>query len=114
MSPSTFDPDSAIENKTTTQAELLGHILAPSSIVTNCISLIYIIFYLKINSYVSTLLKLDAAFKIGCCFVWNFAFFAIQLQYDIDIMMLCSLNIMSCVSALVSSYYFQPAIAVVR
>ncbi len=89
-------------------------ILVPSSLVTNGLCLFYIIVRLEINySYISTLLKLDAGFKLACLIASNIGYFLIS-KVNVDLLILCSAYILSGAATLMSSYFFQPAIAVIR
>ncbi len=88
-------------------------ILVPSSLVTNGLCLFYIIVRLEINSYISTLLKLDAGFKFACLIASNIGYFLIS-KVNVDLLILCSTYILSGAATLMSSYFFQPAIAVIR
>ncbi len=87
--------------------------LLSSSLASNCLSLTYIISNLKINSHVATLLKLDTGFKIGGIVVSLIAFILIGTLKTASLQ-ICSLHIHSFVVSMMSSYFFQPAIAVVR
>ncbi len=85
----------------------------PMSLLTNAASLVYIIKYLKVNSYVSTLLKLDSAFKIASMTASNIGLFY-PSKTETELLTMCSLYILGNVATIMSSYFFQPAIAVVR
>ncbi len=87
--------------------------LLSSSLVTNGLCLFYISFHLDINSYVLDLLKLDAGFKFASMTISNIGYFLIG-KVNIDLLVPCSLYILSGAATVMSSYFFQPAIAVIR
>ncbi len=88
-------------------------IFLPLGFLTNVISLLYIRLRLEVNSHIAKILTMDTTFKVAASAVSMIGFLTIEVG-NICSLTTCSLHILPILASLYSSYFFQPAVAVVR
>ncbi len=85
----------------------------PLGLVSNITALLYIQTMLKVNKYINRVLSLDAAFKIGLTFM-TFSGYGIIQVAEVRNLFTCSFYALSILAAMLSSFIFLPASAIIR